>query len=72
MQEILDELEVGDALGEGRGKDPRQQQRKQASEVRFHPLFAAELAIAVNTDQALSTHDLQAILTPLLLLRNAR
>ena len=30
----------------------------------FTLLFAAELAIAVNTDQALLTHDLQAISTP--------
>ena len=28
MQEILNELKVGDALGEGLGKDSRQQQRK--------------------------------------------
>lgn len=34
MQEILDELEVSDVLSERQGKDSRQQQSKQASEVR--------------------------------------
>ena len=34
MQEIFDELKVSDAMGERRGKNPRQQQRKQASELR--------------------------------------
>ena len=47
MQEIIDELEVGDTLGEGRGKDPRQQQRKQTSEVRKESTVPRDLSKAV-------------------------